>query len=334
MKYKIVICFSFLVFLFISLKAQDTTYAEKLGYPKGARVIILHVDDVGMSFESNQGAINAMTKGVATSCSIMMPCSWVPGYFHYLKQNPKTDAGLHLTLTSEWKDYRWGPLSGKTTVPGLVDGEGSMWPTVGDVIKNASADEVDKEIRAQIDRARQMGFEPTHLDSHMGTLFASPKFMERYLKVGMEYKIPVMFPGGHATLIQPQIAFLGIQPNAVKELGKQLWNAGLPVLDDLHNESYGWNLPASQQPTDENLRKFKTAKYIEGLKACKPGITMVIMHCTQTSEIFKNISDSGPTRKGDLLAMMDPELKKFIEKEGIILTTWREMMERRKSAKN
>ena len=147
----------------------------------------------------------------------------------------------------------------------------------------------------------------------------------------MEYKIPVMFPGGHATLIKPQITMLGLEVGLVKTIGKKLWDAGLPVLDDLHNESYSWTLPADQKPTDANLRKFKTAKYIEGLKSCKPGITMVIMHCTQTSEIFKNISDSGPTRKGDLLAMMDPELKKFIEKEGIILTTWREMMERRKS---
>ncbi len=330
MKYKMTTCLSILLVLFITIKAQDTTFAERLGYPKGAKVIILHVDDVGMSFDSNEGAINAMTKGVATSCSIMMPCSWVPGFFHYLKEHPKTDAGLHLTLTSEWKDYRWGPLAGKTSVPGLVDGEGAMWHSVAEVVNNASADEVEKEIRAQIDRARQMGFEPTHLDTHMGTLFASPKFIDRFLRLGMEYKIPIMFPGGHGTLIKPQMTSLGLQPSFAKELGRLLWNAGLPVLDDLFNDSYGWTLPAGQEATDENLRKFKTAKYIEALRSCKPGVTMVIMHCTQTSEIFKQISDSGPTRKGDLLAMMDPELKKFIEKEGIILTTWRELMERRK----
>jgi len=333
MKSKIFLCLSFLLGFIIILNAQDSTYAEKLGFPKGAKVIILHVDDVGMSFDSNEGAINAMTKGVATSCSIMMPCAWVPGYFHYLKQNPNTDAGLHLTLTSEWKDYRWGPLSGKSNVPGLVDGEGALWPSVAEVVKNASADEVDKEIRAQIGRAKAMGFDPTHLDSHMGTLFASAQFLDKYLRAGMEYKIPVMFPGGHATLIKPQIAMLGLQTEFVKTIGKKLWDAGLPVLDDLFNDSYGWNLPSGQQPTDDNLRKFKTAKYIDALKACKPGVTMVIMHCTQTSEIFKQISDSGPTRRGDLLAMMNPELKDYIKKEGIILTTWRELMERRQKVK-
>src|SRR3954469_23191366 len=98
----------------------DSTYAERLGYPRGAKVLILHVDDAGMSFDSNEGAINAMTKGVANSCSVMMPCPWVPSFIHYLKIHPETDAGLHLTLTSEWKEYRWPPLAGRSTVPGLT----------------------------------------------------------------------------------------------------------------------------------------------------------------------------------------------------------------------
>src|SRR5882724_3395654 len=80
---------------------QDSTYAERLGFPKGARVIILHVDDAGMSFDSNKGTIEALEKGLASSTSVMMPCSWVPGFVHYLQQHPHTDAGLHLTLTSE-----------------------------------------------------------------------------------------------------------------------------------------------------------------------------------------------------------------------------------------
>ena len=98
------------VVLFFSVVSNgqsiDSTYAERLGYPKGARVVILHVDDVGMSWDSNEGAILAMTKGVANSCSIMMPCSWVPAFVHFLKQHPNVDAGLHLTLTSEWGEYR------------------------------------------------------------------------------------------------------------------------------------------------------------------------------------------------------------------------------------
>lgn len=311
----------------------DTTYAERLGFPAGAKVVILHVDDVGMSWDSNEGAIKAMTNGVANSCSIMMPCSWVPGFVQYLKKHPTIDAGLHLTLTAEWNQYRWPPLSGAKNVPGLVDSEGVLWASVEEVVKHATADEVEMEIRAQIERALHMGFSPTHLDSHMGTLFASVPFIERYFKVGMEYKIPVMFPAGHATLIKAQTKMPEMQIQMIRTLGKQLWKAGLPVLDDLHNTSYEWELPAGTKPTDKNLQQMKTNNYIKGLKSLKPGVTMIIMHCTAPSEIFSKISSSGNTRKGDLLAMTDPAFKKALADEKIILTTWRELMERRNNIK-
>lgn len=324
-----------LVAFFYGSYAQDTlTYAEKLGWKKYDRVVILHVDDAGMSFDSNEGTIQALTKGVATSCSVMMPCPWVPGFVGFLKQHPDIDAGLHLTLTSEWKNYRWGTLSGKTITPGLTDKEGAMWPNVGDVVKNAKPEEVEKEIRAQLERAKNMGFQPTHLDSHMGTLFATPAFLEKYVKLGIENKIPVMLPGGHATLIKDQTGLPEENIQQIRAVGKHLWNAGLPVLDDLHNYSYGWKFPSLQEYSDSALSRFATDKYIEALNSLKPGLTMVIMHCTATSPVFPHISDSGPTRKGDLLAMINPELKAYIKKEKIILTTWRELQKRREQIQN
>jgi predicted glycoside hydrolase/deacetylase ChbG (UPF0249 family) len=311
--------------------AQDSTYAERLGYPKGARVLIIHVDDAGMSFDSNEGVEEALTKGAATSCSVMMPCPWVPDFVHFLRQHPNTDAGLHLTLTSEWSGYRWGPLAGQPAVPGLVDKEGALWPGVADVVQHATADEVEKEILAQLQRARSMGFEPTHLDSHMGTLFASPAFFQRYMKVGIENHIPVMLPGGHDSLIKLQQAAPDALIQQFRALGRTLWNAGLPVLDDLHNFSYGWTVPAAMAGDDKKLQQYRTRLYIETLHILRPGVTMMIMHCTATTEVFPHISDSGPIRKGDLLAMLDPAFREALTKEGIILTTWRELMQRRKT---
>lgn len=191
--------------LIFMARATDSTYAEKLGFPKGAKVVILHVDDAGMSYESNEGAILALTKGVATSTSVMMPCPWVPGFVEFLKAHPQIDAGLHLTLTSEWKNYRWGPLSGKPATPGLVDQQGCLWPNVADVVQHASATEVATEINAQLQRALAMGFTPTHVDTHMGTLLATPAFAEQYVQIGIKNHIPVMLPGGHATLISRQM---------------------------------------------------------------------------------------------------------------------------------
>ncbi len=314
---------------FLSAQNDSITYAEKLGYPKGSRVLILHVDDMGMSFDSNEGGIAALTKGVSTSCSVMMPCPWVPGFVHWLKNNPNIDAGLHLTLTSEWKDYRWGPVAGKNNVPGLVDNEGDLWPSVEAVIIHATADEVEKEIRAQLERARAMGFEPTHLDTHMGTLFGTPAFTERYIKVGIENHIPIMLPGGHDVLIQKQMHFPDAFVQQIRQAGKTLWEAGLPVLDDLENNSYDWKIPDDIKNDDAKLQVFKTQKYIAAIKSLKPGVTMMIMHCTATTEVFKHISDSGPVRRGDMLAMLDPAFKKALHDERIILTTWRELKERR-----
>lgn len=313
-----------------NLKAQET-YAEKLGYPKGSKVLILHVDDVGMSYDSNLGAIKAMEEGVANSLSMMMPCSWIPGFFKYLEKHPNIDAGLHLTLTSEWDNYRWGPLAGKPSVPGLVDKEGAMWDNVPLTASNATADEIEKEIRAQLDRSRTMGWEPTHLDSHMGTLFAKLDFLERYLKVGMEENIPVMFPGGHNTMIAETTANTGLTTEVTSAIGKKLWDAGLPVLDDLHNVSYGWK--GTSEMSEIELQAYKTSQYIETIKSLKPGLTMVIMHCTWPTEVFGEISDSGTTRKGDMLAMMDPAFKAFLKEENIVLTTWREAKNRRDQLK-
>jgi predicted glycoside hydrolase/deacetylase ChbG (UPF0249 family) len=327
-----------LLFLPFALSAQpDSTYAERLGYPKGARVLILHVDDAGMSLESNEGAIAALTQGAATSVSVMMPCPWVPGFVKWLKTHPGTDAGLHLTLTAEWSDYRWQPLSGRKAVPGLVDSTGCLWPDVADVARHATPDEITLEMTAQLDRARAMGFEPTHLDTHMGTVYATPEFLKRYLQLGIKSHIPVMLPGGADRLIQEQLKAPDAQIAQMRALGKMLWDAGLPVLDDLHNFSYDWKVPdslATSSPTpetDKKLQAWRTAKYIDALKQLQPGVTMMIMHCSEAGAHFAHISDSGPLRRGDMLAMRSPEFKKALQDQNIIVTTWRELMKRRNS---
>ena len=328
---KSLLLFSALCIYFISANGQttDSTYAEKLGYPKGARVLILHVDDAGMSFDSNEGAIRAITKGAANSVSVMMPCPWVPAFIRFLKEHPQVDAGLHLTLTSEWGLYRWGPLMGKPSVPGLVDKEGALWASVSEVVQHASAAEVYSEIKAQLERARTMGFEPTHFDSHMGTLFGSPDFLQVYVKLGIENRIPVMMPAGHNTLIAAQMKMPDQQVQQIRGIGRTLWNAGLPVLDDLHNETYAWRATDEINKDDKKLQAWKTGKYIEALKTLKPGITMMIMHCTAPTDVFTHISDSGPVRKGDMLAMQDPKFKKALQDENIILATWKDLIKRK-----
>ncbi len=298
-----VFLFTILILVTQNTQAEDKTYAERLGWNKGDRVVILHVDDAGMSHASNRGAIEALEEGLATSVSVMMPCGWVPEFAAYLKKNPETCAGLHLTMNSEWDAYRWGPVAGKLAVPGLTDPMGCLWDKNQDVNSNATPDEVETEIRAQIDRAHSMGIQPTHMDSHMGTLFYNPAFFERYMKVGIELQIPIL-----------------MAKRFDEAAAEKVWDAGLPVLDHVHSDSYDWK-------TTE-----KAPFYIEALKNLEPGITEIIIHSTKPDDVIPVITGNRDHLYGDLFAMVDPEVKKVIEEEGIILTNWRELAERRKNA--
>jgi predicted glycoside hydrolase/deacetylase ChbG (UPF0249 family) len=303
--------------LFSSALAAEKTFAERLGWKADAKVLILHVDDVGMSRSSNLGAIEAVERGVATSWAVMMPCPWVPDIAHYLKQHPDIDSGLHLTLTSEWAPYRWGPVAGKSQVPGLVDPEGCLWRNVAGVVSRATPDEIEREIRAQIDRAETLGMPITHLDSHMGTLFARPDYFERYARVGLEKKIPILAVGGHATFALQE------NPQATRELREwipKIWKAGLPLLDDLHTGSYDWK-PAE-----------KTERLLQLLAELKPGVTEILFHASRPTEDFPVITGSSESRRADLEALTDPRTKARLQERGIQLTTWKELKARRQQS--
>lgn len=294
------------------------TVAERLGWPKGAKVVIFHIDDAGMSLQSNRGTVKALSEGWATSCSIMMPCPWVGGFYAWLKEHPDADAGLHLTLTSEWDFYRWGPVAGKQQVPGLADEQGCLWDNVSLVVQHATPDEVEKEIRAQLDRALTMGIKPTHLDSHMGTLFEKPEFLERYIKVGLEKQIPVLLPGGHMQYLGKDTSF---PAEAIRATAQIVWEKGLPLVDDIYADTYGWP------------RAEKTERLVKLLDGMQPGVLEVILHCTEPTEEFAAISPSSETRKGDLEMMLDPRVKQCVEKNGIVRSTWRELKARRDALK-
>ena len=291
------------------------SFGELLGWAKDEVIVILHVDDVGMSHSSNLGAIQATEKGVASSFAIMMPCPWVPEIAAYLQDHRNADSGLHLTLTSEWKSYRWPPLAGPT-VPGLIDPEGCLWSSVAQVITQATPEEIDREIRAQLARARNLNIPITHLDSHMGTLFARPDYFEKYVALGIEAQIPILVAGGHLTHTLKE------NPAAATRLKTwipKIWNAGLPVIDDLHTATYNWN-------ADE-----KEAKLIELLKHLTPGITEILFHASDPSDVFPLITGSSESRQGDLNALLSSQVKQTLIDEKIQVTTWKELMQRRQA---
>ncbi len=166
--------------------------AERLGYPADAKLLIIHADDVGLAKSVNQATFKALEERSATSASIMVPCPWLTEVAAWAKQHPDADLGLHLTLNAEWKNYRWGPVSSTDKVRGLLDPNGYLWNSVPAVVQHASPEEVESEIREQVKRAIAAGIQPTHLDTHMGTLAASPAFYGALVKVAREYKVPFL----------------------------------------------------------------------------------------------------------------------------------------------
>jgi len=168
---------------------------ERLGFRPDAKVLIINGDDFGMNHADTVATIQAMKSGGVTSATIMVPCPWFPMVVDFAKQNPQANLGLHLTLTSEWKRYKWGPVLGRTAVPSLVDELGYFYADVQSVYRHAKLDEVEREVRAQVDRALKAGIDVTHVDSHMGTLQYDPKYHELYIKIAKDYKLPCRIAG-------------------------------------------------------------------------------------------------------------------------------------------
>src|SRR5208282_6389210 len=145
----------------------EVSMAEKLGYRAGARVLIINADDFGMCHDENEATIEGLTSGLFTSSTILVTCPWFEEAAEFARSHPSADLGVHLTLTSEWDRYKWGPVLGARAVPTLVDARGYLWPDVPPVYEHDRLDEVEAELRAQIDKALAAGVDVTHLDSHM-----------------------------------------------------------------------------------------------------------------------------------------------------------------------
>jgi predicted glycoside hydrolase/deacetylase ChbG (UPF0249 family) len=175
----------------IAASAQGKSVQELLGYPKGSKLLIIHADDLGVSHSENAASISAMEKGSVKSASMMVPCPWFPEMAAYARLHPEKDLGLHITLTSEWKYYKWGPVTPKPDVPGLVNKDGFFYSSVDSVIQKATTAEVEEEIRNQVKHAIQFGIDPTHLDAHKYAIHHNLGFLKAYLKVGHEYHISV-----------------------------------------------------------------------------------------------------------------------------------------------
>ena len=170
--------------------------AQKLGYQENTKLLIIHADDAGLSHSENQATIKALQDGSVNSYSIMVPCPWFFEMAAFAKENPNYDCGIHLTLTCEWENYKFGPILPVSEVSSLVDQNGYFYKTRKDFKNNAKPSEIKKELTAQIERVLQFGIQPTHLDSHMCSIGVTPEILEIYKELGKTYNLPVFINKG------------------------------------------------------------------------------------------------------------------------------------------
>jgi predicted glycoside hydrolase/deacetylase ChbG (UPF0249 family) len=284
-----------------SLPAQSKTIAERLGHPADSKLLILHADDLGAAHSIDVASFAGLENGAVTSASIMVPTPWIAEVATYARAHPNADLGLHLTLTSEWETYRWGSVESADKVSSLLDSAGTFPSDEKFVAANAKPAEVEREIRAQISRAMSMGIRPTHLDSHMGSLFTTPALIATYVKVAHEYHLPFLAIKGSA-LAAPEA---GVMPRDV-------------VLDAL--VIAGENVPRDQ------WKQF----YLDAINNLKPGLTEIIVHLghddAELQAVMVNHEPYGATwRQHDYDVMTSPEFKKALKDNHVILVTWREL---------
>lgn len=235
------------------------TLAEKLGLE---RAVILHVDDLAMCHGGNRAYFELARAGRVTCGSVMVPCPWFGEIAEAAAADPALDLGVHLTLTSEWRYYRWRPLSTVSPASGLVDPDGYFWRDVAPLRAHLVPEAAEIELRAQIDRALEAGIAPTHIDAHMAAAML-PELLDLHVRLGFDYGLVPVLPRG--------IRWAPERESYAAALAR-LDAAGLPVIDHFRG-----TLPVDAEAVQR--------RYREAIEGVKPGVTHFALHATRPGEI-------------------------------------------------
>lgn len=280
---------------------QLNNLSELLGYKKNDKLLIIHADDLGLSKSVNQASFDALNNKYVNSASVMIPAPNIIEVADYFNENPDIDLGIHLTFTSEWKDYKWHGISQKDAISSLINGNGNFYEKKKDVIKNSNPEHIRKELQAQIDYAISIGIKPTHLDSHEGVLFFSPEFFKIYLEVSEKNRLPVFVP----------------------KLLAAHFNDDFPQPKNL--------VVVKMYMADKNVSFENWAGYYGSiLNNLEPGLNEMIVHLGIDNNEMKKITSNriafgSKWRNLDYNIVSSPKFMASLIKNNIKLVTWREI---------
>lgn len=304
--------FPIFIALFFIQSTMAQNLAQRLGYPEGSKLLIIHADDLGMSYSENSASIAALEQGPVNSSSIMVPCPWFPDIAAYARNHSFMDFGLHLTLNSEWKYYKWGPVTSLSEVPSLVNEDGYFYSLVDSLQQAARPEEVKRELENQVKKAYNFGIDVTHLDAHMAAAVSTPEFLKAYIEVGKANRLPV--------LLDKRVYLL--DDKAIN----QLLDDSVAVLDGIYSAG------------PEDYQSGMAQYYTGVLENLEPGVHCLLIHLAYDNPEMKAITIDHPNwgaawRQADFDFFTGQECKAILERENIILITWREIRDKITRAK-
>jgi predicted glycoside hydrolase/deacetylase ChbG (UPF0249 family) len=289
---------------------QPNPLLKKLGFAPDDRLVIIHADDIGMCHASVAAYQELIDVGLVSSAAVMVTCPWFPLVAYYCRQHPDVDMGVHLTLTSEWDTYRWGPISTRDSATGLLDDEGYFYRTSRLVQQHANPAAVGVEWEAQIQSALARGIDMTHVDTHMLSAFYPP-YLVAYFNLSRQYRIPAMFLR-HS--VEQWMEFRSDPETATyaSEQVQSLEEEGLPLVDYF----YAMSLVSGDIPdrVEEAKRAFSTLP---------PGITHFIIHPSVDTPEIRAIAPDWRCRVSDYEIFAGEALSPFIKNEGIHIINYR-----------
>jgi chitin disaccharide deacetylase len=283
---------------------------KRLGCAATDRVAIIHTDDIGLSAASVAAAQDLWQARIISSSAVMVPCAWFPLTARLCRATPHIDMGVHLTLTSEWDDYRWGPISTRDPASGLLDSEGFFYRTSRDAQEHADPEAAEREIAAQIERALAAGIDVTHIDTHMGSTI-HPKLLGAYVKLGARYKIPAMIPRMDNDAIKAR-GFDEDQTAFFSAIVARFDDEGVPMIDHV-----------AGMPLEHSTDRLN--QVFHALDGLKPGITHFIIHPSHNTPEGRATNPDLAARVGDYETFMDERVRAHIKNAGIRVIGYREL---------
>lgn len=275
---------------------------RELGYSPDDRVVIVHADDVGMCAATVDAFAELAGTGFVSSGAAMVPCPWFPAVAALCRDRSDVDVGVHITLTSEWEGYRWGPISTCDPASGLIDDEGCFhrhqdaWGTI-------DRDAARIEMRAQVDRALAAGIDVTHVDTHMCSALHADLAGE-YAALGFARDVPA--------LLVRQAGWLARVP----QTRMQAWqDDGMTIVDHVRS------MPLDAPATDWLAIAKRHFDELE------PGLTHLLLHPAADTPELRAITPDWRQRVADFETFRDPRLARHVRRQGIEIVGYRPFRE-------